>query len=260
MNKKLMIKVLKELENEYPGTYKIKDLIEKLKIPFDDEFFKIISYLVDSKKIKSTHYKRYPKKDINKTIVSISINDYVQLKPEGVEFLNREITRKTQEDLRYATYLFTIVLAGAAIGSFYVSYTTMTPKLFGPVFSCPTSIGGDINDSTSLVVTFGNYGDVPTVMTFNWQGNNIEGYNTYSENEIKRGLLRTFSLTSLYVPIKYQDNKQSSFYVFMKIENKNITTADFSLKWFEYNNFFSFVFPVTVKCDYEKIDENFILK
>lgn len=182
---------------------------------------------------------------------------HIELTPEGFKLAIELEKNNTEKNLSKSNITLSTILVIATIGIFWIGWQSYTPKIFGPSFSCPSSF---INDSAEMENPFGNYGNSPTFMRFLWSGNNIQADDTFQRKNLYSDIL---DVSNLYVPVIYQDNKQTSFKWLMKIKNNKLDTASFIVKRLEvdYSNFIDslklYFFENIAKkesCEYQKID------
>ena len=231
----------------------------------DDELkLKIVEYWIDNEEercdIPSIFNDKMSEADLNR--LSKEIGDFT--KTSYLTKYKEKLERKIQDDkilnlqketlkLSKITTTTQYLIMLIAFLSLFVSYYVISAKPYGPGFECPKFL----NETSSIKLPFGNYGDVPINMIFEWKGENIEG----QSNWWQKGFTNGFTNGMLLIPIKYvKDFEQTNFIVDMKIKDTNKTDAKFSIKWTGEGLLEMFVFYLSppMTCNYK--NENGIFK
>jgi len=110
MDNRLLIKILDTLEETCPETYHIGKLAKKLNTSIDGEFYKIIKYLKESKKVKITYVK-----DPSDPRERLQQNDWVLITNEGIDFLTDKKLLESNEKRNNIIKWATIIIAISAL-------------------------------------------------------------------------------------------------------------------------------------------------
>jgi hypothetical protein len=119
----------------------------------------------------------------------------------------------------YTLSLIILVFPIAILGS------TEVLTFIGPEFVCPDFH----NNSASINISFANYNDYPMSMSFEWKGDNVQGYSNYFESIKRNGYQPKFRISIPYMPRKLQSTEYTTFDVVMKVNDSNQTFANFSI-------------------------------
>jgi len=107
MDNKLLIKILDTLEETYPEMYHAEKLAKNLNTSINGEFYKIIKYLKESKKVEI----RY-NKDPSDMRERLRQGDEVSITNEGIDFLTDkkllESNEKRNNIIKWATIIIAI--------------------------------------------------------------------------------------------------------------------------------------------------------
>lgn len=138
MNRKLLIKVLKLLEETYPQLYHAGKLTRILGVSLNGEFSKIIRYLEESEKIEVRRIGQDPSQNERERYYP---NDEIKIKPDGINFLeeiklleSREKIVQQQTNFTKILALATIILGVAALLNLF-NIKIPINELFGITFS-----------------------------------------------------------------------------------------------------------------------------
>lgn len=178
------------------------------------------------------------------------------LSPEGKNYFENERRLRSQDKINKSTYVFTAVLAIAAVLTFFVTWYSELPDIIGHESICPNEIEGEINFTNY----FGNYGKRSTNLRYDFEGNNIIGYTNYFEKSIKSGFLKTFGGQFGLPTINYNNNNPTEITFIIKVEDIDATNANFELLF----SYFAPLIPIPITvelmgCKYEKDESNVFL-
>lgn len=110
MDNKLLIKILDTLEETYPERYHVEKLTKKLNTSIDGEFYKIIKYLKESKKIEIIY-----NKDTSNRRERLQQGDMISITNKGIDFLTDKKLLETNERRNNIITWATIIIAISAI-------------------------------------------------------------------------------------------------------------------------------------------------
>lgn len=225
----------------------------------------VVEYWIDNEEerceIPSNFKNKMSEADLNR--LSKEIGDYT--KTSDLMKYKEKLERKIQDNkilnlqketlrLNKITTTTQYLIVFISIMSFFASYYVVSAKPYGPGFECPKIL----NETSSIALLWGNYGDVPIVMIFEWKGENIEGQSNWWQKGFKDSLRDGM----LLMPIKYdKELKQQAFVVDMKIKDVNKTDAKFLIKWSSegpLETLLFYILPPTT-CSYKNENEVFKL-
>lgn len=114
MDDKLLINTLETLEETYPEKYHIGKLVNKLGTSLNGEFFKIVKYLKESKKIELI----YLNKDPQEVRERLYVGDMIGINNDGIDFLKECKLQLSNERMNQSIKWATVIIALSALSGF----------------------------------------------------------------------------------------------------------------------------------------------
>ncbi len=174
-----------------------------------------------------------------------------RLSAKGIEYLDKEKRRKTQDKLTISNYILTSVLVLATVISVIFTIVSSAPLITGSQPICPSQIDGTI----SYIRQYGNYGKTTSSLSYEFEGTNIVAYETVHPSSVAGGFKPYVPGTFPLPPIDLNGNKQTDIEFVMRIENESVSNAKFKLSF----TYMRLTFPIAIfdqdgpqVCEYKK--------
>lgn len=134
---------------------------------------------------------------------------------------------KESKDIKHKykiNLILTLAIAFFALSEVWTAFYGIIPRVYTPGIKCPEHINVTSEGYGNFSVFFGNYGELPAWLTFDFQST-TESLSTVGETKY----------TIVLIPIAYRENKQDEFNFKFRV-NTYTQTIGFKLKHLVYGD------------------------